>query len=500
MSGFVTDWVVGPYPEVALGKVISPGPPIDRGGAPANNVMRCFNPRTLPVHHAAAREFAICDRWFASMPGPTWPNRFFVHAAAASGQVDSPPWPKIAESYQGDGFSFPNGTIYDKIAAKGLKFRIYSGDGVPLTRVIKAGFGNIPWLDMTKFEADVSNPAYDACYTFIEPDYGPQPFEGLAGGHTTLQDDMHPPSDVRNAEALVDRVYKALRNSPLWESCVLVVTNDEHGGFYDHVPPPDAVAPGDGEVDNTHGFRFNVLGVRVPTIIISPWIPRNTIDHTQYDHTSILRTVEELFDLAPLTDRDNPVMCNSFTHLFSLSSARTGAPTTLARPWEIAFQANTGSLWVIGSDDRLDMRLGVVAGTSPSICAMPNGAWQAAYNSGSLWVIGTADDRGDMKLGMVAGTSPSICAMPNGTWQAAFQANTGSLWVIGTADDRGDMRLGMMAGTSPSICAMPNGTWQAAFQANDGNLWVIGTADDQGSTNLGMMKGTSPSICVLPEY
>ena len=105
-----------------------------------------------------------------------------------------------------------------------------------------------------------------------------------------------------------------------------------------------------------------------------------------------------------------------------------------------------------------DMSLGMMAGTTPSITALPGGGWQAAFqaNTGNLWVIGT-DNRGDMGLGMMAGTSPSIVATPDGHWQVAFQTNTGNLWVVGK-DNRGDLQLGMMNGTSPSI-TMLGGGW-----------------------------------------
>ena len=164
---------------------------------------------------------------------------------------------------------------------------------------------------------------------------------------------------------------------------------------------------------------------------------------------------------------------------------------------QFAFQANTGNLWVVGADNRGDLKFGMMAGTSPSICALPGGGWAAAFqaNTSNLWVVG-ADNRGDLKLGMMAGTSPSVCVLPDGSLQFAFQANTGNLWVVG-ADNRGDLKFGMMAGTSPSICALPGGGWVVAFQANTGNLWVVG-ADNRGDLKFGMMAGTSPSICALP--
>ena len=177
------------------------------------------------------------------------------------------------------------------------------------------------------------------------------------------------------------------------------------------------------------------------------------------------------------------------------------SPSICALPgggWQVAFQANTGDLWVVGSDPRNDMQLGMMAATSPSICALPEGGWQVAFqaNTGDLWVVGS-DPRNDMQLGMMAATSPSICALPEGGWQVAFQANTGDLWVVGS-DPRNDMQLGMMAGTSPSICALPEGGWQVAFQANTGDLWVVGS-DPRNDMQLGMMAATSPSICALPE-
>jgi hypothetical protein len=118
-------------------------------------------------------------------------------------------------------------------------------------------------------------------------------------------------------------------------------------------------------------------------------------------------------------------------------------------------------------------------------------AWPAAFqaNTGNLWTV----DHSDWELGMMAGTSPSIVALPGGTYEVAFQANTGNLWTVG-ADNHGDWELGMMAGTSPSIVALPGGTYEVAFQANTGNLWTVG-ADNHGDWGLGMKTGTSPSIC-----
>jgi phospholipase C len=114
---------------------------------------------------------------------------------------------------------------------------------------------------------------------------------------------------------------------------MLIITWDEHGGFYDHAAPPAAVAPGDSAQNSQHnqfGFTFEQYGVRVPAVVISPLIPRNLIDHRIYDHTSILATVEALFGVAPLTDRD--AAANPLTALASLTAPRTDAPATLPEP------------------------------------------------------------------------------------------------------------------------------------------------------------------------
>jgi len=180
--------------------------------------------------------------------------------------------------------------------------------------------------DFEDFSRDVHDPGYATSYTFIEPDY-----------HTTLDfvcgNSQHPKDDITRGEALLKTIYETIRTSPHWESSVLIITYDEHGGFYDHVPPPQTVAPGDTPTDpeNSHfSFDFTQLGVRVPAIVISPLIPGGIIDHSVYDHTSVLATVEHIFGLLPLTGRDK--QAHSLNHLFSLATPRTDAPLTLPEP------------------------------------------------------------------------------------------------------------------------------------------------------------------------
>lgn len=144
---------------------------------------------------------------------------------------------------------------------------------------------------------------------------------------------QHPLDGVVHGEALIKTVYEAIRKSLHWNTSLLIVTWDEHGGFYDHVAPPSAVAPGDagpGSKYNKHGFTFEQLGVRVPAVVVSPLIPRNTIDHQRYDHASIPATLQQLFGIPALTNRASTV--HDVTPLLSLPMPRTDAPTRLPYP------------------------------------------------------------------------------------------------------------------------------------------------------------------------
>jgi phospholipase C len=145
---------------------------------------------------------------------------------------------------------------------------------------------------------------------------------------------MHPLDDVRIGELLVKQVYEAIRAvSAVWENSALLIVFDEHGGFYDHVTPPATTAPGDNPMNAAPGqapFGFDQLGVRVPAIIISPLVPKGLIDHTIYDHTSALATLERQHNMDPLTHRDEKA--EDFSHLFSLTTARTDTPVTLVNP------------------------------------------------------------------------------------------------------------------------------------------------------------------------
>jgi len=302
-------------------------------------ILQCYSPEQLPVLNALAKEFAVCDNWHASMPGPTWPNRRFVHGASSGGLDHSPSIAEIA-LWEVSGFGFPNGTIFDRLKAKGVTRRLYAGDRFPMMGALKG----IHFDDIRPYEhfaADLQGE-YDYSYTFIEPSYNlEQDYKGSTS--------QHPLDDIRLGEGLIKSTYEAIRSSAVWPNSLLIVTWDEHGGFYDHVAPPAAVAPGDtkpGTGNNQFGFTFEQYGLRVPAVVISPFIPQNTIDHRLYDHASIPATIEKQFGLAPLTERDKAA--NTVLPLVSLSAPRN-TPVTLPTPSPIPAAARAMGMAVGGS-------------------------------------------------------------------------------------------------------------------------------------------------------
>lgn len=311
-------------------------PPIDNtgyvasyvtgGGSDPREIMKCFAPEQLPVLNALAREFVVCDNWHASMPGPTWPNRMFVHAASSGGLDHSPSVAEIAEWEGFRGLPLANGTIFDRLKRAGTPRRLYGGDHFPMVAALK-GIHPDDIRDYALFAPDVADANYPDRYIFIEPSY--DVLNNYRDGTS-----QHPLADVTRGEALIKATYEAIRNSPIWKTSVLIVTWDEHRGFYDHAIPPPAKNPGDTGPSarfNHFGFTFEQYGSRVPAVVISPLIPRNLVDHRVYDHASIPATLEALFGLSPLTARD--ANANRLDALFRAGAqARNDAPETLPDP------------------------------------------------------------------------------------------------------------------------------------------------------------------------
>ena len=199
-------------------------------------IMGYFAPGSLPALHELARHFTICDHWYSSVPGPTWANRFFVHSGTSLGRVQMPEDLNDSLRHPGLYFGYDQDTIYDRLNERGVPWRIYHGD-IPQSLVLShqrtvQNARRYEFMDVFFSDARGQEERFPA-FCFIEPCY-----------YWPGQNDDHPPHTTLRAQALLGNVYNALRqNDRLWNSTLLVVLYDEHGGFYDHVPPPAAVPP-----------------------------------------------------------------------------------------------------------------------------------------------------------------------------------------------------------------------------------------------------------------
>lgn len=308
-SGFVINYATR-FPTKAKQKKLAP------------EIMHYQTPDTVPVHHWLADEYAISDRWFCSVPSETWPNRVFAAAATTNGRLSNG-LPL---------YDLP--TIYSRLRDRGLEWACYN-DQFPNILNIKRMAGE--WLrtrhephsrfrSMKQFESDCAAGTLRE-YSFIEPIYF---FRGA--------NDDHPPHDIRKGQLLVAQVYLALRrNEELWKKTVLIVTDDEHGGFFDHVPPPEGafipapeLPPGK---QPQQGFDFHRLGPRVPTILISPWASKKSVfrpgANEFFDHTSLIRSVAMRWGLPSLTARD--AAARDFWSALDLAAPRTDDTETFQK-------------------------------------------------------------------------------------------------------------------------------------------------------------------------
>jgi phospholipase C len=334
MSGFAASYATTTDEDTP------PPPPADIG-----QIMACFGAgeikSLLPSTYNLASNYVVCDSWFSSLPGPTWPNRFFLHLASSEGLNYSPSIEQIG-SWEIDGVnssnsSFPGASsIFDSLNTAGIPYAIYQDLNGPISgsialvtalKGIDQGIevtGLYPDLLFNGLAADLQRP-YPYRYTFIEPNYGDSADNTYEGGSS-----QHPMDSATSGDALIGYIYGTLAKSPLWRSSVLIITYDEHGGFYDHVVPPgNAVPPGDALnpailPPNDGGlykpFDFRQLGVRVPAVVVSPLIANTPqVDHTTYDHTSVLATIEKVLGLSNLTARDRAA--SDLTRLWQPSGA-----------------------------------------------------------------------------------------------------------------------------------------------------------------------------------
>ena len=257
--------------------------------ADAGRVMGYYNSADVPVYNHLASEFAICDRWFSSVPGATWPNRLYALCGRAAGSRDDLP-PHVPPLYDQPSF-------VRHLDNAGVSWRWYSFEGGTLRfadahyclghrdRFAFFSTQNLNWKTRLEVGIDARAASFleDAArgelpsVAWIDPNFSnfnPIGFQ---------PNDDHAPADIKDGQELVLAVYHALATGPQWEKTLLIIFYDEHGGFFDHVPPPGAA--------DDDPQTFGRYGVRVPALIVSPWVEPRSVSHTLFDHTSIIKTI-----------------------------------------------------------------------------------------------------------------------------------------------------------------------------------------------------------------
>jgi phospholipase C len=299
-----------------------------------SSIMHCYAPDHVPAIANLSLEFGLFDGWFASVPGPTMVNRAYAASSTSHGMGTNDEL-TIAKG-------LPQKTMFRQLLEMGLDYRVY--------------FQQVPTLvqfkDMRHKDARPKYHKYEQLLADLQSGDMP-PFSWVEPSYFSTTNraatDQHPDHDVSLGDALIKEIYEALRASPIWEESAFLITYDEHGGFFDHVVPPTNVPNPDGLNSTDDPFDFTRLGVRVPAVIVSPWVAKGTVLHasdeesgssssapSQYEHSSIISTfVHKIFQPAAgykapeyLTNRD--AWAKSFDSIFTtLPEAREDCPLTL---------------------------------------------------------------------------------------------------------------------------------------------------------------------------
>jgi phospholipase C len=289
----------------------------DAADPTGSRTMGYYNQTDLPFYYALHNKFATGDRYFASVLGPTFPNRFYLLAATSFGH--------IANDFPSSG-GYTQKTIFNLLGAKKVSWRIYDAQ-VPFGGLFHYVQTHVKGhvFPIAKFSSDAKAGNLPSV-TFVDP---------IFFGSSNVENDEHPPSNVQVGQNFVYGVINALEKGKAWRSSALFLTYDEHGGFYDHVVPPAAVAPDSippmlkpGDV----AAGFDQYGIRVPAVVVSPFAKSHYVSHVVHDHTSILKFIETRFGLPSLTARDaaaNPMLeFFNFVHPPFLKPPSFTAPTT----------------------------------------------------------------------------------------------------------------------------------------------------------------------------
>jgi len=279
--------------------------------ANAEQPMGYWDRERLPFAYSLASTFTLANRWFCSAPCQTFPNRRFLMAGTASGVISS-----SLESLTAP--SPANGTIFDRLDAHGIAWHDYFTDLPQLFFIPSALERHLDKLrPVTEFREACARGTLPAV-SFVDPEFGLLSEVGQAIEHVPLLDRIgarlaqvggseEDPQDLRYGEMWAHGIIEAVLASPAWPQTLLLYTYDEHGGYYDHVPPPPAIPP-DGippqlAAGDVPG-GYDLYGVRVPAIVASPYARPNAVTNVVHDHTSVLATIEAKWNLPALTFRD----------------------------------------------------------------------------------------------------------------------------------------------------------------------------------------------------
>ena len=267
--------------------------------AHSHEILYYFKQSDLPVLTTLATEFAVFNRWFASIPGPTICNRAFAHYGTSFGRVD------MNLLYINEPFK----SIYDRlVGVPPHTSKLYYYDTASSTMEITNLLQHQPEVFGTfdQFQKDCETGNLPD-YSFVEPNYS----DHDSDTGEEVANDQHPDHNVQAGEAFIASVYNAIKgNAALWASTALLIVYDEHGGIFDHVIPPlctpDQFTATANDTGTGQPFAFDRLGVRVPAILVSPWIPKGTIVSRVFDHASIPATVTKFFlgDYSPRSPRE----------------------------------------------------------------------------------------------------------------------------------------------------------------------------------------------------
>ncbi len=262
-----------------------------RHGAGNRQPMQYLTRDMVPVSWALADQFASCDRYFASVMGPTWPNRMYWHSGSSNGIMTN--------DFPTGGFSWPS--IHHRLDEAGVDWRYYYID-IPVLAIVDTIDKTNRVFYLEDFLRDAMSGNL-AAVTYVDPGFS--------------YNDDHPPHHPIYGQQFIASIYNALAAGPLWDHCLLVVTYDEHGGFFDHVPPPTTV-------DNFAATGFGQMGFRVPTLVAGPYVKPGHVSSVVMDHCSVLRHLQNMFGLADLNPR--VTAANDLTDLLDLDALAAGTP------------------------------------------------------------------------------------------------------------------------------------------------------------------------------